>query len=328
MPETIYFGTNRNPIPNAESPTAFGHNFSENGRDDLRFGKVTVQDNGDVTELVCLPNAPEEGSKVMLKELKQKMFMQGRPTFVFIHGYNTNWVNACRAAASLKKAYAHKKPNVVMLSWPSDGILGPRNIKEYGNDRDDAEASGPAIKRGLLKLFSFLQNDEAPPCGQQIVLWKHSMGHWAFTNALQSLLQDTPPNKRLPRLFDYIISAAADEDNDAFLNPAKWPRIGELCGQMVMYINRHDKALWGSDWTKGNPVRMGNTGPSKPFEVPENVTVVDVSNLDPILDIVGHGYYDKWQGVIDDVTHVLNGVDPHKIPGRTPVPMKNRYELG
>ncbi len=108
----------------------------------------------------------------------------------------------------------------------------------------------------------------------------------------------------------------------------KWGRIGELCGEMVLYINKNDKALWGSDITKGNPDRMGNRGPSKPFEIPHNVSVVDVSKLDPLLDIIGHGYYDTWPGVIGDITHVIQGKEPHEVPGRNAIPMKNKYCLG
>jgi esterase/lipase superfamily enzyme len=247
---------------------------------------------------------------------------------VFIHGYNTNWLNACRAAANLKKAYAHLNPNVFLMSWPSDGIMGPKNIKEYHDDRDDAKNSGKALYRGLMKLRDFLADDDAPPCGQKIVLFMHSMGNYAFRHALQAIIDDTPPKDKLPRLFDHIISAAADEDNDAFLMPEKWKRIGELCGDMTLYINKNDKALWGSNLTKGNPERMGNRGPSMPFDIPHNVTVVDVSKLDPLLDLVGHGYYDTWEKVIADITQVINGVEPHEVQGRNAIPMKNKYTLG
>jgi esterase/lipase superfamily enzyme len=335
----IYFATNRNPIPNAENPSSFGHDFAP-GLDDLRFGQVLVDDtNPDknkwgISDLACLPNIPTEGSKAMLKELKTKMFDQKRPTFVFIHGYNTNWENACKAAASLKRAYASLNPNVVLVSWPSDGIMGPRDIKEYGYDRHDAQVSGRAIYRGLMKLRQFLIEDADPACGQKMVLFAHSMGNFALSNAIKALIDDTPAGKSLPRLFDHIISAAADEDNTAFVKdrgdkgPGPWVRIGELCGSMTIYFNKNDTALFGSQFTKGNPDRMGNHGPSMPFDIPGNVTVVDVSKLDPFLDFVGHGYFDTWPRVITDITAVVNDVDPESIPGRNYIPAKNKFCIG
>src|SRR5687768_9841495 len=111
MDETIYFITNRNPLPSPLKVEKFDHNFSSAGREDLRFGKVSVRDDGGIAEFYCLPDEPGEGSLTMLRELKGKSFEQGRPNFIFIHGYNTSWENACKAAASLKRAYAHLKPN-------------------------------------------------------------------------------------------------------------------------------------------------------------------------------------------------------------------------
>lgn len=335
----IYFATNRNPLPTAEAPTSFGIDFAP-GLDDLRFGQLMVdtsdsdQDKWSILDIDCLPNQPAEGSKVVLKELKSKMFSQKRPTFVYIHGYNTNWINACRSAASLKKAYAHLDPNVFLVSWPSDGNKGPRDMKEYGYDRHDAEVSGRAIYRGFMKLRAFLQEDQDPACGQKMVLFAHSMGNFALSNAIKALIAETPASQHLPRLFDHIISAAADEDNTAFVKergekgPGPWARIGELCGDMTIYFNKNDTALWGSQATKGNPDRMGNHGPSLPFEIPGNITVVDVSKLDPLLDFVGHGYYDKWPKVISDITAVLTDVESEKIEGRNYIPAKNKYCLG
>lgn len=336
----IYFGTNRNPLPNADAPTSFGHDFTP-GLDDLRFGQLMVdttdsnKDKWFISDIDCLPDTPADGSKMMLKEIKSKMFSQKRPTFIFIHGYNTNWENACKAAASLKKAYAHLDPNVVLISWPSDGIMGPRDMKEYGYDRHDAQVSGRAIYRGLMKLRTFLLEDADPACGQKMVLFVHSMGNFALSNAIKALLEETANSRSLPRLFDYIISAAADEDNTAFVKDrgdgkgaGPWARIGELCGQMAIYFNKNDTALFGSQFTKGNPDRMGNHGPSMPFEVPNNVTVIDVSKLDPLLDFVGHSYYDMWPGVIDDITQVLNGVESHEVKGRNYIPEKNKYCRG
>lgn len=334
MGTRIFFGTNRK-LKDLSKPTeAFGHDFSSDGLADLRFGQAMVDDSGEVTEVQVLPNSPADGSKALLLELKEKMFSEKRPTFIYVHGYNTNWKDACKGAANLKRAYAHLNPNVFLLSWPSDGIMGPKNIQEYHDDRHDAEASGRAMFRGMMKLYDFLSSNK-PKCGQKIVLFTHSMGNYVLSNAIKAMASEMPAGGNIPRLFDIIISAAADEDSDAFVadrGPVRgqgpWVRIGELCGQMVIYFNKNDTALWGSENTKGNADRMGKHGPSRPFEIPANVSVVDVSKLDPLLDFVGHGYYDTWKGVINDITQVIQGKEPHEVDGRNYIPDKNKYCIG
>lgn len=334
MGTRIYFGTNRDPRDMSKPAEAFGHNFSSDGLADLRFGQVMVDDSGVPTDVQLLPNSPQDGSQALLKELKEKMAVECRPTFVYVHGYNTNWAAACKGAANLKRAYAHLSPNVFLLSWPSDGIMGPKNIQEYHDDRHDAEASGRAMFRGMMKLYEFLESGR-PKCGQKIVLFTHSMGNYVFSNAIKAMAAEMPAGGSLPRLFDIHISAAADEDSDAFVadrGPVRgagpWLRAAELSSQMVIYFNKNDTALWGSEITKGNADRMGKHGPSKPFEIPANVSVVEVSKLDPLLDLVGHGYYDTWKGVIADITQVIEGKEPHEVEGRNYIPDKNKYCIG
>lgn len=334
MGTRIYFGTNRN-LKNVDNPKEyFGHDFSSEGLADLRFGQAMVDDDGNPTEVQLLPNAPADGSAALLDELRSKMQEQGRPTFIYVHGYNTNWAAACKGAANLKRAYEHLNPNVFLLSWPSDGIMGPKNIQEYHDDRHDAEASGRAMFRGMMKLHTFLTANK-PKCGQKIVLFTHSMGNYVLSSALKAMAAEAPAGGKIPRLFDVHISAAADEDSDAFVvdrgpvrGPGPWLRVGELSVSMVIYFNKHDTALWGSENTKGNADRMGKHGPSMPFDIPSNVSVVDVSKLDPILDVVGHGYYDSWDGVKKDITQVIQGLEPHEVQGRNAIPMQNKYCLG
>jgi len=323
MGTRIFFGTNRDPQPPTGDPEGFGHNFSQNGLQDLRFGQAYVED-GKITDLKCLPNSPGDGSEAMLGQVRDKMRGEGRDTLVMIHGYNTTFEQAIVGAAKAKEAYKSANLNVVMFTWPSDGKWGPLNPGEYANDRHDAAASGAAFARGLLKLASFLH--KGAPCGQKTFLLAHSMGNFVLSNTLKEIATQAHIGY-IPRLFDVIISMAADEDYDAFEKEDKWAYLPELGGQVVVYINRHDKALLGSDATKGNPDRMGNVGPKSPMNLPAKVSIIDVSKLDSIGDL-GHGYYDSWPLVVSDVLQVFAGKEQEDIDGRNWVPARNRYYIG
>jgi esterase/lipase superfamily enzyme len=321
----VYFATNRDPKPPTGKPEGFGHNFSSNGLQDLRFGQAMVE-NGKIISLDVLPDAPGDGSKAMMTEIRNKMAQNGRDTLIMVHGYNTTFEAAIVGAAKTKEAYStdEKALNVVMFTWPSDGKWGPLNPGEYANDRHDAAASGPAFAKGLLKLASFLR--EGAPCGQRTFLLTHSMGNFVLSNTLASMPAQSPTG-RIPRLFDVIFSMAADEDYDAFDRDDKWAHLPELGGQVLVYINARDKALLGSDITKGNPDRMGNVGPKRPMDLPAKVSVIDVTKIEGMLDL-GHGYYDTMPQVINDVKQVMAGKQGEDVQGRNWVPARMRYFIG
>ena len=322
-PVRVYFATNRNPEGPDEKPTGFGPNFSPSGLQDLRFGQALVQD-GKIISMDCLPDEPNAGSDSMFAEIKAKMAQDGRDTLIMIHGYDTTFEKAVIGAAKTKMAYADAKLNVVLFSWPSDGKFGPLRPQEYFDDRHDAQASGQAFCRGMMKLQNFLR--QGAPCGQKIYLLTHSMGNFVLRHTLQALIVQAQ-TQRLPRAFDAIFSMAADEDNNALDCPEKWQRLPELTAQLLIYCNKHDKALMGSEDTKGNPDRMGNHGPAQPGNLPAKVTVVDVTKLNGILS-VGHGYYDEIPQVIHDVLQVMQGLQGEDVKGRNWIPAEHKYCIG
>ncbi len=330
MATRVYFATNRDPLGPEDKPTGFGPGFSKNGLQDLRFGQAMVED-GKIVSLECLPDTPNDGSGAMFDEIKKKMAEQGRNTLIMIHGYNTTFEQAIVGAAHTKEAYKDANLNVVMFSWPSDGKWGPLKPTEYFSDRHDAQTSGQAFCRGLMKLAGFLR--QGAPCGQKIFLLAHSMGNYVMRHTLQALIQQSPSGKP-SRSFDVIFSMAADEDHDAFAPEAKngvaepkWERLPDLAGQVLVYMNTKDKALLGSEYSKGNEDRMGSCGPANPMNLPSKVVVVDVSRLEGLFDL-GHGYYDEIGVVVKDVMDVMAGKESHDIEGRTWVPAKLRYYLG
>ena len=255
------------------------------------------------------------GSLDVFTKLRQEMNEQKKDTVIFIHGYNVTFEEAIKAAAKMcnnfKKVNSNRGVNGALFSWPSDGLKTP--YIAYANDRHDAAISGPAFARGILKLVDFLQGaTKEEACKQDIHLVAHSMGNYVLRNALQEIIREK--GTRLPRLFNQIFLMAADEDDDAFEHDSKLKWLPKIAKQVNVYFNRGDLAIAVSDWTKGNPARLGDDGPRLPSNVPAKVTQIDCSKV--VKGVVEHSYYIDTEEVVEDMVQVLNGVEDYKIEMR------------
>ena len=323
----IFFATNRDPIGNPESPQDFGIKFSPNGLQDLRFGFCEAEHFDQFEEGVFkVHTTPQKddsgklGSQVVFENVKQIM-KRGKDTLIFVHGYNTDFKSAISMAATLKRNFAKngKDLNIITFTWPSDGS----NIyHHYGSDRHDAEASGHAFARGILKLRDFLAQGD--PCGQRVHLMCHSMGNYVLRYTLQAMKRIE--GGALPQLFDNIFLMAADEDHDAFEHDHKLAQLPDLGHEVFVYFNRHDKALWGSDKTKGNPTRLGSSGPRLPHMLDSKITVVDCSRvaLSGILEI-RHNYLANNDRVTTHLSCTIDNIEMSHIAGNEFDVSKNKW---
>ncbi|ESQ10523.1 MAG: alpha/beta fold hydrolase [Thiohalocapsa sp. PB-PSB1] len=324
---TIYFGTNRDPnrLP---SPDDFGDAFSRDGLANLRFGQAEVDpDNGGVSTLELYPEQPDGtllGSTKLFETLQQRMLDNHGDLLIFIHGFNTTFKEALQTAAILQQKYridGEEPLNVVTFSWPSDG-----KPSSYRNDRHDAKSSGLAFARGIQKVLEFLTHlDANRNCKRDMHLIAHSMGNYLLRHAVQEMLEQNPGP--LPRLFEQIILAAADEDDDALEKDHKLKRLPELSRRVSVYFNRGDRALNISDWTKGNPDRLGSDGPRRPTEVPMKVSLVDCGDV--VGGAVEHNYFYAHQKVVSDIIETLKGTPDDDRPGlrRDFDSRRNRWRL-
>lgn len=324
MSYKIYFCTNRNAIPDSKNPTDFGPVFSPNGLSDLRFGWADVD--GDWVGPLNVAEETDDGqvvgSKTLFEAVKSEMMANQRDTLIFIHGFNTSFHNALKAAADFKSKTDRDKPmNVVVFSWPSDGQAIP--WKSYQSDRHDAETSAYAFARAILKLADFLKTGIA--CGQDLHLLCHSMGNFVYRNSLQAMLKIS--NNSLPRLFENIFLMAADEDDDAMELDSKLLPAIHMTKELYIYFNRGDMALKGSDWTKGNPDRLGSNGPRYPLNLANKVTLVDCSQVVRTDVGLGHSYFHENKAVEADIIQVLLGTEDDNIPNRTYDARKNKFVL-
>lgn len=334
---TIYFATNRNPN-NKNKPTSFDGRFSKDGLGDLRFGKAEVTDGQlDGATIEILPNNEKAGSLALLQELRTKMKIDEVDSLVFIHGFNVSFKEALESAGIMHDRYRALSdgkyvPNIFVFSWPSDGgiiSLSGSGISGYANDRHDAEASGYAFARGLMKLSGFLRGtSEGDACRQKVNLIAHSMGNYVLRHALQQA-KKIANGKSLSRIFDNIILTAADEDNDAFEFEHKLANLSDLGQRITAYFNNGDLALKISDYGKGNPDRLGHDGPNKPHQIPAKVVLVDASSV--IFGLTSedyHSYHVYNDKVAVDIIAVLQGEssESEKL-SRYYVPHANKFKL-
>ncbi|MFZ2268910.1 MAG: alpha/beta hydrolase [Azonexus sp.] len=239
------------------------------------------------------------GSRAMFEDLMTVMEASS-DVLIYIHGFNVAWHQAVGGALALQLMQnnsVQRDPaqtlTVVLFSWPSDGAALP--WVSYKSDRSEAAGSGGAVGRGLLKARDFLVGlrDRARAggrqlCGQDIHLLCHSMGNYLLENALARLC-DFSPGNALPRLFEHVFLCAPDLDDDALEAGKGLCRINQVARQVTLYYNRHDKAMYISDYTKGNPERLGHNGAAHPAQLHNKIHQVDCTPV--VSDFTGHSYY-------------------------------------
>ncbi len=368
---TLFYATNRNHLGTDRwHPKGYGPKFSDDGAENLRFGKVTLSaDEKKIDEFLAkdvgfgngggeglsghfkdlAPRAdirPYEeklnpdvsdkvqktarlGSLAMFADL-QAMMLKSCDVLIYIHGFNVSWNDAVGGGLALQEMLNHPYPSepaqqvlVVLFTWPSDGLALP--FVSYKSDRTEASASGSAVGRGILKLRDFLQTVQsrarkrsaAPACEQDIHLLCHSMGNYVLQNALPRIDQFTP-GTALPRVFEHVFLCAPDVDDNVLEPGQPMGNLHELARSVSVYHNRGDLAMHVSDYTKGNPDRLGTAGAARPAALHNKVSQIDCTPV--VKGFVEHSYYlDGW--VNQDIRLGIAGLaqdDPHRQRKRSP----------
>jgi len=369
----LHFVTNRRPRKRGRAITGFGADFGDGGAEDLRFGKLTVElptsklnaldvdeteeDSTDAAVEVfddalrtpkiqlyresILKSARTEyddGAKVVygsvaMFEALRRIMGRGQDVLIYVHGYNTDFRGAAKAALALQERLAakdcrldskKKAPAVVLFTWPSDGSITP--WVAYRSDRLEAAPSGYALGRALLKMRDFLRTiPREEMCGGGISLLCHSMGNFVLQNAVERV-QMHSPGQRLPRMLDQVFMVAADVDDDVLRDGQPLAPLPDVCQDVHVYFNDSDNALRVSDATKANPERLGARGASHPGELHQKVHQIDCHPFAHSIDsLVGHGYH-MGRPILQDVRIWMDGMmDP---PGlRKPSPKRGTWRL-
>ena len=240
------------------------------------------------------------GSVQTFNALKEKM-SNSCDVVIYIHGYSVSWEDAVASAMALQTTLnlsvgavdkgKEKEIVVILFSWPSDGQKLP--IYSYKSDRADAEFSGSAFGRGLLRFRDFLvklrtRDGDKILCNQEVHLLCHSMGNYVLQNTLKRLIEFNH-GMRLPRLFDHIFMCSPDVDDDVLETGEPLERLSELARNVNIYHNSGDLAMYISDYTKQNPDRLGLNGVAKVAQLSQKVHQIDCSEI--VTGLVEHSYY-------------------------------------
>jgi esterase/lipase superfamily enzyme len=333
---TVYFATNRNLIGTKAKPD-FGSTFNEDGPHAVRFGRAEVTGKTlnklkvEICDEVLKTGRDADkvlGSRTVFSRVLHKMAGHSRDTLIYIHGFGFSFEDAVRRCAALKQKYSAGNPiNIFLFTWPGNGQMIP--FVSYHSDRSDARASGTAMARTFLFLRDFLKemsdaNQEF--CQQRLHLMAHSMGNYALRHGLQGIRNELGDD--IPRLFDNIILAAADEDDDAFELDRKFRKLPALARRVHVYYSPDDRALLISDKTKRNSDRLGSDGPRLIDDLPRKVVLIDCRKVDRAQgDIQVHQYYRSRREVVEDINQVLAGVAPEDIDNRDHNPATRSYRI-
>jgi esterase/lipase superfamily enzyme len=344
----VYFATNRNQN-RRKPPDNFGDRFHNDGPQFYRVGVCRVEkksedpDTGYKLTGVSLAKETKSGPPVTLgstaifKELRKKMRTDKRDILIYIHGFANSFKSSIARAAQISDSYRITKPDgkdyqpyIFAFSWPSNGQVVPP--WQYFSDRDDAEASGKAMARSLLRLVEFLDETNAGgnQCTQRLHLIVHSMGNWALRHTLQGLRHLAGPAAMKP-IFENVLLMAADEDDDALEvgQEAKLALLPRLARRIHVYHSSDDRALVISDKTKFNPDRLGFNGPRTFSGLSTRITAIDCELVDKTeLLHVNHQYYRLRNEVIQDVRAILSGIErPDTLPWREVIEPGRRYRI-
>ncbi|UFZ03978.1 alpha/beta hydrolase [Bradyrhizobium ontarionense] len=297
-------------------------------------------------------SGPVLGSDTIFGALRADMQAKARATIAFIHGFSNSFVDAIERAGWISAFYG-LDANMFVFSWPS--VASPFGVPlpyvDYQHDRKTAAASGPAVARTLRRLYDFVDTlPEGQRCNQSIHLVCHSMGVYVLRNALQALMQMPDPVAGatmssgvsamvrmggaqpsligLRKTFDKVVLAAADEDADAFDDPAKLKYLPRTATSVTVYHSTKDWVLNTlSAGTKFNGPRLGNDGPENMGSISDKVTAIDCSDVTTFeQDPQEHQYYRIFPVVRDDIVQVLNGVPQNQVTNREPV-ASARYRI-
>jgi esterase/lipase superfamily enzyme len=357
---TVYFATNRQPLaePGGEKIVNFTSELGPVGGMNVRYGSAKVDVDLKAGTRTIVPGSlhvaeeklifssgehPKLGSATIFDALRESMAEGNRPTIAFIHGFSNSFTDAIERAG-WNLVFLGLDANMFVFTWPSiaSALPIPMPFTDYQHDRITARASGPAIARTIRRLHDYVDSlPSAERCRQSIHLLCHSMGNYVMRNALQALMRlpdprfdasgttvpdmtavstDAPDPAVLRRSFDKAILAAADEDADAFDDPAKLKFLPRICQSVTVYHTREDWILNTlSATTKFNGPRLGNDGPDNMATISDKVTAIDVSDVISFTeDMQSHQYYRVFPAVRDDIAEVLRGKPPHEIANRTP----------
>lgn len=202
----------------------------------------------------------------------------GHKVLVFVHGYNTRFVEAVYSFAQIVHD-AHVDVAPVLFTWPSGG-----EVVDYVYDRDSAVYSRDALEAVLQALTS-------DPSVGSVAILAHSMGNYL---TVETLRQMSIRHHGLPSKIRDVMLASPDIDVDVFRRQIAEIDAAPRTTQFTLFVSRDDKALRLSSFLARDATRLGALDPTKePYSSmleKANVNVIDLTGV-ASNDVVNHSKF-------------------------------------
>lgn len=230
-----------------------------------------------------------------------------RRVTIFVHGYNTTFVDNTLLAAEIHH-YLGREGAVISFEWPSESSLFG-----YIADKGNANYS--------TRHFRALISNIAKECDvDSITIIAHSAGAPIVVNALREirLLEYDLPAEQVQQKYrvSSVVLAAPDMDLMDF-NNGIYDRFYEVAGRVAVYASPDDQALRISEKLNGNKRLGRSVGRLKSWEkdtlqrVPQ-IEMVDASVAkEEYHTYLGHSYFHRDPWVSSDIGAFILGSSPH-----------------
>jgi esterase/lipase superfamily enzyme len=318
---TVWFGTNRIPVPDAKRlGDRFGAKRNEHSDDQsqLSYGRAEVH----------IPATHQEGTlrrpkwwrlerrenpdaHIILTSLtvqdlatwKEGARHQDSEGLLFIHGFSVPFQDALFRTAQL--AFDLKFAGVPFcFSWPSGG-----RIHKYPDDTASIAWSEDHLREFLDLVTSSLGLT-------RLHIIAHSMGNRALVEVLCGWNK-----RRNAARVGQVVLAAPDVDTGKFRQRVR--KFGKF-EQVTLYASRNDRALLASKALYSGP----RAGYARPVVVMDGVSTIDVSGAGGNLFGLGHGYIANAGKVFDDLFYLVGqGLRPENRRSVRKVKDRAYYEL-
>jgi esterase/lipase superfamily enzyme len=302
----IWFGTNRERVPN---PAAPGDTFSNNRDPEpgvkVYYGLARVSipkrhDEGRIERPKWwkLEFFEDEARHFVLKRvdvLDETVWIRGASApetegIVFVHGFNVTFEDAMYRSAQLAHDLNYEGP-VFCFSWASCG--GPEPW-QYTTDEGTIQWSEDHLERFLKTITNHLGL-------KRLHVIAHSMGNRAVLGVLEKWVkvQDVAPLSQL-------VLAAPDLDAATLSNRSTH---FSKCDRVTLYASRADWAILASRKIHKYPI----VGDADPPLVIVGVDTIDATVAGKDVLGLGHSYFAQKSKIFSDLFYVIT---QHAIPAR------------
>jgi len=231
---------------------------------------------------------------------------ENRSICIFVHGYNTEFIDNTLLAAEIFH-YLGRQGAIVSFEWPSESrLLG------YITDKGNATYS--------TRHFRGMISNVAKECDvDSITIIAHSAGAPIVVGAMREirLLEHDQPSEYVQQKYkvDNVVLAAPDMDLLEFINGV-YDGFHEVAKNVAVYASPKDRALKLAGKLYGNERLGRSVGKLEDWEKNvlgdvQQIQMIDASQAEKMFgNFLGHSYFHRDPWISSDIGSFILGSDP------------------